>query len=541
MVIDEVVELEQRLGLAGASVLAPVPIRDALTPLERARLMALHLRKIDAADVVVVANVCGYTEPGAADEIAYAMRSGKHLMFLEEPAAVDVSSDEYAEYLGRTRLVEVRPGRELPQGLARGAVVRMTTVDDGERTAWFRAADVLRFKGVAETVASVDPRRVRPGNDLVGLTQHLCETYPDSDDSDYLAVELEFLGEQHDIQAPALPEQRAALAVVLARGPEGTVALERRPSGALGLPGELISPDEYPATTAARLATALFSGASAPASLIAVDTEQGGSFLRYVFDAGTVEAARVAQAIKSGEAACGQLVFADPDQVQRLVEPRTARVIQAVLDVQPGGVALLEHGYGMGRRPVWEWHETTRPPEGVPVTQAGVWVFDRDGRVVLQHRMERGGAFALPAGSPEPRDRDWLATAAREAFEESQILIDHRRARLIGFQVTYSGSGYPNGLAQARYVAPVLAYHPIAADADPKLTSSRAPYRRYLTDIRRAAQLLDWGPHGTVQTHAAEQAAREMGLPVDRPSADGYRDHGDTGLLEYAREWELML
>lgn len=46
-------------------------------------LEALHLRKIDLADEVLILNVGGYIGTGTAREIAYAGRQGKRVRFLE--------------------------------------------------------------------------------------------------------------------------------------------------------------------------------------------------------------------------------------------------------------------------------------------------------------------------------------------------------------------------------------------------------------------------------------------------------------------------
>lgn len=113
----------------------------------------------------------------------------------------------------------------------------------------------------------------------------------------------------------------------------------------------------------------------------------------------------------------------------------------------------------------------------------------------------------------------------REAWEESQIDLDPERAVYLGYQYTESGPAYPGGLAQLRYAAPIRRYHPIAPDADPQLGRSRPAYRRLLTDIARAVDLLDWGASGHAQAHAAARAARGLGLPVDAPLLDGHRDH----------------
>ncbi|MDG4799036.1 hypothetical protein [Micromonospora sp. WMMD980] len=82
--------LNQQLTLDGLIVLAPGVFghADDFTPSddEKARLDALHLRKIDLADRVLVVNPNGYIGDSTRDEIAYAERTGKPVGYLERPA-----------------------------------------------------------------------------------------------------------------------------------------------------------------------------------------------------------------------------------------------------------------------------------------------------------------------------------------------------------------------------------------------------------------------------------------------------------------------
>jgi hypothetical protein len=55
------------------------------TPGQKAALDALHLRKIDLADEVLVINVAGYVGESTAREIAYARQLGKPIRWWEEP------------------------------------------------------------------------------------------------------------------------------------------------------------------------------------------------------------------------------------------------------------------------------------------------------------------------------------------------------------------------------------------------------------------------------------------------------------------------
>jgi 8-oxo-dGTP pyrophosphatase MutT (NUDIX family) len=383
-----------------------------------------------------------------------------------------------------------------------------------------------------------------PGMDVGSLLTHLEAGYPGADECEHLAVELEFIGEppQSPRQSRSGREPRVSIVV---RNNDGEVLLAGQGGSfdAAGLPGGPLTDGEHPREAASRLAQELFGASGLDPVPLAVDLEIAGTCggLRgeFVFDAGVLETGQLTNV--TAPSGTGAARFVAPQELPHLVSPRGARVIAAALDQLGGrGAALLEHGYLPGQRPVFEWHEGGDLPPGMPVTQAGVWAFDRDGRVLLQHRVERRD-FALPAGRPEPGDRNLLATAAREAFEESQILIDQRGAVTLGYQVCYDDPEYPKGLVQVRYAALILGYYPIGPDADPELRDSRSPYRRFLVDSRRAADLLDYGPNGDGQARAAERAALEMGVPAHRPAADGYRDHGDPGLDAVAPVWELML
>lgn len=80
---------ERALSLAGAVVLAPslAPGHpgsgDTLTDEQRAALGALHLRKIDLADRVLVVDPGGYVGASTRREIAYARATGTPVAFTE--------------------------------------------------------------------------------------------------------------------------------------------------------------------------------------------------------------------------------------------------------------------------------------------------------------------------------------------------------------------------------------------------------------------------------------------------------------------------
>jgi hypothetical protein len=58
-----------------------------LNPGLKGRLDALHLRKIELADEVLILNVGGYIGPSTRNELAYARKLGKLVRFLEPAAA----------------------------------------------------------------------------------------------------------------------------------------------------------------------------------------------------------------------------------------------------------------------------------------------------------------------------------------------------------------------------------------------------------------------------------------------------------------------
>ncbi|NUR31859.1 MAG: NUDIX hydrolase [Catenulispora sp.] len=167
------------------------------------------------------------------------------------------------------------------------------------------------------------------------------------------------------------------------------------------------------------------------------------------------------------------------------------------------------------------WYESP-VPDGVPVTQVYVWALDPDdGRVLIQHRgAEHSRPYTLPGGRPEPEDDgDLLRTAAREAMEESQIHIDRDRAVYLGYQLVDGDAGRSGPHAQVRYAVPITGYEPIGPDPDNGRTN-----RRFMTSLDRAPELLAWGEHGRAQAEAATRAASALGLPVDEPAPEGYRD-----------------
>lgn len=76
-------EANRTLTLSGIVVLAPGEMNGTITEHEKEVLDALHLRKIDLADRILVVNPGGYIGESTSREIAYARAAGKSVSFIE--------------------------------------------------------------------------------------------------------------------------------------------------------------------------------------------------------------------------------------------------------------------------------------------------------------------------------------------------------------------------------------------------------------------------------------------------------------------------
>lgn len=74
---------DRELTLDGVIVVAPSEADESPTPEQKAVLDALHLRKIDLADRVLVVNPGGYVGDSTRREIAYAQSVGKPVAFTD--------------------------------------------------------------------------------------------------------------------------------------------------------------------------------------------------------------------------------------------------------------------------------------------------------------------------------------------------------------------------------------------------------------------------------------------------------------------------
>ena len=75
--VDEMRAANRELTFAGVVVLAPGEADEVVTDEQKTVLDALHLRKIDLADRVLVVNPGGYVGESTSREITYARATGK--------------------------------------------------------------------------------------------------------------------------------------------------------------------------------------------------------------------------------------------------------------------------------------------------------------------------------------------------------------------------------------------------------------------------------------------------------------------------------
>jgi hypothetical protein len=81
--INEMRAANRDLTFAGVIVLAPEEADELISDEQKIRLDALHPRKIDLADRVLVINPGGYIGESTRREIAYAHAAGKPISFTD--------------------------------------------------------------------------------------------------------------------------------------------------------------------------------------------------------------------------------------------------------------------------------------------------------------------------------------------------------------------------------------------------------------------------------------------------------------------------
>ncbi|MGW2376305.1 NUDIX hydrolase [Kitasatospora sp. NPDC001683] len=142
-------------------------------------------------------------------------------------------------------------------------------------------------------------------------------------------------------------------------------------------------------------------------------------------------------------------------------------------------------------------------PQGLPVRQVYGYLFDGEGRVLLQDDL---GRFNLPGGKPEPGEEDYHTILARESLEESQVAIG--RTAYLGYVRVEDPGEEP--YAQVRLAGLLEEFLERAPDE-----STGRTYRRLMTSLDRAPGLLQWGEHGTAQAEtAAVVAAASLGVEL---------------------------
>jgi hypothetical protein len=81
--VDEMRMANRELTYAGVIVVAPGEADEPISHEQKTALDALHLRKIDLADRVLVVNPGGYVGESTSKEIAYARATGKPISFTD--------------------------------------------------------------------------------------------------------------------------------------------------------------------------------------------------------------------------------------------------------------------------------------------------------------------------------------------------------------------------------------------------------------------------------------------------------------------------
>ncbi|MFD7616093.1 hypothetical protein [Streptomyces sp. NPDC059802] len=80
---DEMRAANRDLAFEGIIVVAPVEADGLITDEQKKALGALHLRRIDLADRVLVVNPGGYVGESTGREIAYAQAAGKPVSYTD--------------------------------------------------------------------------------------------------------------------------------------------------------------------------------------------------------------------------------------------------------------------------------------------------------------------------------------------------------------------------------------------------------------------------------------------------------------------------
>ena len=153
-------------------------------------------------------------------------------------------------------------------------------------------------------------------------------------------------------------------------------------------------------------------------------------------------------------------------------------------------------------------------PEELEITQVyGYLLCPATARVLVQ---DDAGSFNLPGGTPEPCDVDLVDTLVREAFEENQVVVED--SVYLGYQEVRRPGRAP--YAQVRMVGLIGGF----AERQPDPDGGRT-YRRLMTSLAEAPQVLGWGEPAVAQAKLAARIAEQVwGLPAGSPGPAGYVD-----------------
>ncbi|HEV2637234.1 MAG TPA: hypothetical protein VGX23_18920 [Actinocrinis sp.] len=553
---EEAAAVEADLVGRGAIVLGPAPEEVGVGDSRHLGTLAGYDRlRIEIAERVVVVHADGRVDEACADQISYALRIECPVDFHSPVVRMHLAADLYDAVTrgdpGR-KSVDVRLADAPRESLGPGTLITFAQRDPGhEGTLLCRVARIDHFADRSGLVAAVDPGAVLPGADRAGLAAQLEEIYPGAGDRAHLAIHVQYLG-QVDPQATRqttwgrAQEKSTWRAAVLVTNLDRDVLLVKE-AGHLDwrLPGHSpVTPADVNLAVVRALTRDVGPAADKifPARLLVNDllrSARGWEF-ELVLDGGVVTGEQ-AGAITTGpvvqdgnEVECR--AFVAVDQIGALLAPGLARRVtgahrRLLSENAPG---RLSHGYAPGTRPVCTWHEDVAVPDGVPVGKVALFAFDPDdGRVLLHHHMYQH-RYALPAARPEPEEGgQLLTTATRAAYEQAQIVIED--AILLGYLYTRNDPAHPGGLVQVFYAAPIVRYEQADPHQDLRHEVTCPPYRRFLCDPRRAADLLDDGPTGFVRAAAAARAAAVFRIPAGSSAPDGYLDHAYTPIRSTGR------
>lgn len=153
-------------------------------------------------------------------------------------------------------------------------------------------------------------------------------------------------------------------------------------------------------------------------------------------------------------------------------------------------------------------------PDGLAIAKVHGFLFCPDtARVLVQ---EFDGRFSLIGGSPELADADLFAALAREAVEESQVVV--AEAGYLGYQEVRQPGWAP--CAQVRMAGLIGEFGPRRPDPD-----SGRLLRRLMCPPAGVAAVLGWGEIVGAQAALAGRMAEELWrVRVGVPAPTGYVD-----------------